>query len=290
MAAWFKRTAKPLQADQKRNIPDGVWIKCPSCGNSLFAKDLARQYEVCLTCSYHFRLSSTKYFELLLDDAGWVEHDQNLVSTDPLGFKDTMKYPDRVAKYAKKSGLNDAIRSVTGNMNGRSVEIAVMDFAFMGGSVGSVVGEKVKRSINRAATNKTPLVIVSCSGGMRMQEGILSLMQMAKAASALVNLTRSGQPFISVLTNPTTGGTTASYSMLGDIVISEPGALIGFAGPRVIKQTIGQDLPEGFQSAEFLLDHGFIDIIVNRWELKETIVKLFDLLKPNGRKIQANRQ
>lgn len=280
MTPWFKRSNEPLQADHKRNIPDGVWVKCDSCSETLFKKELARNLYVCPNCNFHFRISSVKYFEILLDESGWTEHDSNLVSADPLDFKDTMKYSERVGKYRKKSGLSDAIRCVSGFINERPVEMAVMDFGFMGGSVGSVVGEKVCRAIHRATTGRTPLVIVSSSGGMRMQEGVFSLMQMAKASAALVHLSRAQQPFISVMTNPTTGGTTASFSMLGDVNISEPGALIGFAGPRVIKQTIGQDLPEGFQSSEFLVDHGFIDTIVPRSGLKATISNLLNLLSP----------
>ncbi len=280
MAAWFKRSRKPLSTDQKRAVPDGVWVKCDSCEQILYRKELARQYEVCPKCRYHFRMPSSAYFKLLLDE--WSEHDAKLASADPLGFRDSIRYTERIEQYTKKSGLRDAVRCVTGRMDHRTVEMAVMDFAFMGGSVGSVVGEKICRAVNRAARSGHPLVTVSCSGGMRMQEGLFSLMQMAKVSAALVKLSRAGQPFISILTNPTTGGTTASFSMLGDVIISEPRALIGFAGPRVIKQTIGQDLPEGFQSAEFLLEHGFLDMIVERTELKETIVKILDLLKPTS--------
>ena len=217
---------------------------------------------------------------MLLEPESWTEYDANVVSTDPLGFKDTIKYTDRIAKYTKKSGLSDAIRCVSGKLDNMAVELAVMDFAFMGGSVGSVVGEKISRAIKRAIENDSPLIVVSCSGGMRMQEGIFSLMQMAKVSTALVNLSRARLPFISILTNPTTGGTTASFSMLGDLNIAEPGALIGFAGPRVIKQTIGQDLPPGFQSAEFLLDHGFLDMIVKRTDLKAKLSNLLSILKP----------
>ncbi len=276
MSAWFKKSRKPLSIDQKRNIPDGVWVKCGSCDEILYRKELARHQEVCPKCGYHFRMSSAQYFSLLLED--WSEHDAEMVSVDPLQFKDSLRYNDRVAKYIKKSGLTDAIRCVTGTMDGRIVELAVMDFSFMGGSVGSVVGEKLSRTIQRAISESHPIVTVSCSGGMRMQEGLYSLMQMAKVSASLAGFSGSGQPFISILTNPTTGGTTASFSMLGDVIISEPGALIGFAGPRVIKQTIGQDLPEGFQSAEFLLEHGFLDMIVERRKLKEMVSRMLGLL------------
>ena len=280
MTAWFKRSEKPLKKDQRRDIPDGVWVKCKSCGDTLFNNELIRQKQVCPSCGFHFRLPTDEYFGMLLDAESWTEHDERVTSKDPLGFRDSMKYTDRIAKNTKKSGEPDAVRCVTGMMAGRQVELAVMSFGFMGGSVGSVVGEKITRAIKRTVENQTPLIIVSCSGGMRMQEGIFSLMQMAKVSAALVNLARAQQPFISVMTNPTTGGTTASFSMLGDVNISEPGALIGFAGPRVIKQTIGQDLPVGFQSAEFLLEHGFLDLIVKRTELKPTIVNMLDILKP----------
>ena len=280
MAAWFKRSGKPLKSEQRRDIPDGVWIKGKSCGDTLFKTELMRQKQICKSCGYHFLLPSEEYFKLLLDLDSWTEHDAKVTSVDTLGFKDTLKYSDRIVKYTKKSGLSDAIRCVSGRLDDKPVELAVMDFAFMGGSVGSVVGEKISRSIKRAIQNKTPLIIVSCSGGMRMQEGIFSLMQMAKVSTALVTLSRAKLPFISILTNPTTGGTTASFSMLGDLNISEPGALIGFAGPRVIKQTIGQDLPPGFQSAEFLLDHGFLDMIVKRTDMKPKLSNLLSILTP----------
>ena len=280
MTAWFKRSDKNIHGDPKRNIPDGVWVKCKSCGNSLFNKELLKQKQVCPNCGYHFRYSSSDYFDLLLEQNSIIEYDNELIPVDALEFKDSMKYSDRITKYSKKSGLTDAVRCVSGLLDGRLVQVAVMDFSYMGGSVGAVVGEKLNRAIKRAIDAATPLIIFSCSGGMRMQEGMFSLMQMAKVSAALVNLSRARQPFISVLTNPTTGGTTASFSMLGDVNISEPGALIGFAGPRVIKQTIGQDLPEGFQSAEFLLEHGFVDLIVERQKLKSTLADLLNLLKP----------
>lgn len=279
MTEWFKRKQGKLTSSPKKNIPDGVWVKCDSCGESLFKKELDRHADVCPKCGFHFRMSSDGYVKLLLDDESWEEHDAGLKSTDPLKFKDTVKYPDRVAKYTKKSGFNDAIRCFSGKMNGRLVQLAVMDFAFMGGSVGSVVGEKFCRAVDRAVVTPSALISISCSGGMRMQEGIFSLMQMAKVSAALTRLSKSKRPFISVLTNPTTGGTTASFSMLGDINIAEPDALIGFAGPRVIKQTIGQDLPKGFQSSDFVLEHGFLDMIVNRKELRKRLVTLLGLLQ-----------
>jgi len=278
MTAWFKRSQDKLAGDDKRSIPDGVWIKCDACGEILFRKELTRLLDVCPKCRYHFRVPASAYLDLLLDEESGVEHDLHLKPTDPLEFKDTQKYSDRLVKSAKQTGINDAIRCLTGKLAGIPVELAVMDFAFMGGSVGSVVGEKLTRAIQRAVEAKTPLITVSCSGGMRMQEGVFSLMQMAKVSAALVLLARVPRPFISVLTNPTTGGTTASFSMLGDVIIAEPRALIGFAGPRVIKQTIGQDLPEGFQSSEFVLEHGFLDMIVERGEMKGTLAKLLGVL------------
>lgn len=263
----------------KLKIPDGVWRKCDSCGEALFHRELEKNSEVCPRCGYHFRMSSSGYVNLLLDNGSWQEHDSNLKSADPLKFKDTVSYTDRIARYTKKSGLTDGIRCFSGRLEGCEVEFAVMDFDFMGGSVGSVIGEKLTRTINLAVERHCPLITVSCSGGMRMQEGIFSLMQMAKVSAALTRLASVPLPFISVLTNPTTGGTTASFAMLGDVNIAEPGALIGFAGPRVIKQTIGQDLPDGFQSSEFLEEHGFLDMIVVRTELKARLATLLGLLQ-----------
>ncbi|NQU05298.1 MAG: acetyl-CoA carboxylase carboxyltransferase subunit beta [Calditrichaeota bacterium] len=278
MPDWFKRTTDGLKPKTRKNIPDGVWIKCDSCGESLFKKELDRNVYVCPKCGNHFRISSNEYIELLLDKGSPVEHDAGLKSTDILKFKDSIKYSDRIVKYTKKSGLTDAIRCFSGSMDEIAVELAVMDFKFMGGSVGSVVGEKFCRAVSRAVDAHCPMIAISCSGGMRMQEGIFSLMQMAKSSAILTKLSAVKQPYISILTNPTTGGTTASFAMLGDINIAEPGALIGFAGPRVIKQTIGQDLPEGFQSSDFVLEHGFMDMIVERKELKTRIVTLLGML------------
>ncbi len=281
MTPWFKRSRERLTTTSKRSIPDGVWVKCDACGEILYRKELDRLLNVCPKCRYHFRVPSDTYIELLLDSEGRTEHDTGLQAADPLKFRDTIKYPERVAKNVQASGMSDAVRCLTGNIDSRHVELAVMDFSFMGGSVGSVVGEKLCRAITRATKAPSPLITVACSGGMRMQEGVFSLMQMAKVSAVLARLSRVPQPFISVLTNPTTGGTTASFAMLGDVCVAEPQALIGFAGPRVIKQTIGQDLPEGFQSAEFLLEHGFLDMIVERSEMKKNISTLLDLLSPN---------
>jgi len=274
MSPWFKREQESLTAGQKKNIPDGIWMKCDSCGEILYRRELIPLAMVCPKCGNHFRISSQDYIELLLDPENRHEWDAGLKAADPLEFSDTIKYADRAVQHAKKSGMNEAVRSVTGSIGGFPVELEVMDFSFMGGSVGAVVGEKMSRAITRACKRKAGLVIISCSGGMRMQEGVFSLMQMAKVSAALVRLSREKLPFISILTNPTTGGTTASFAMLGDVNISEPKALIGFAGPRVIKQTIGQDLPEGFQSAEFLLEKGFLDMVVVRSELRGKLITL----------------
>lgn len=277
--AWFKRSQERLSGGAKRNIPDGIWVKCDSCGEILYRKELSRLGDVCPKCRHHFRIPSKAYLELLLAPESVIEYDAGLAPADPLEFRDTAKYSDRAVKYAQQSGLADAIRCVAGDLAGHRVQLAAMDFGFMGGSVGAVVGEKLTRAIGRAVAERNALIVISCSGGMRMQEGLFSLMQMAKVAAALVRLSRAGELFISVMANPTTGGTTASFAMLGDVNIAEPRALIGFAGPRVIKQTIGQDLPEGFQSAEFLLEHGFLDMVVERTQLKTTLANLLSLLK-----------
>ncbi|MBM3328339.1 MAG: acetyl-CoA carboxylase carboxyltransferase subunit beta [Calditrichaeota bacterium] len=269
--AWFKRDREKLTSDEKRPVPDGVWLKCDSCGEILYRKELSRNLEVCPKCRYHFRVPAQVFIDLLLDSGSVVEHDQKLHSTDPLEFRDSAKYSDRIVKSMAATGLGDAIRCVSGSLMEQPVELGVMDFSFMGGSVGSAVGEKLARAIDRAIAGGNALVTVSCSGGMRMQEGVFSLMQMAKVSAALVKLSRARKPYISIIANPTTGGTTASFAMLGDVNIAEPRALIGFAGPRVIKQTIGQDLPEGFQTSEFLLEKGFLDMVVERVKLKQTV-------------------
>lgn len=256
--------------DKRKKIPDGLWQKCEGCGEILYIKELERNLYVCKKCGYHFRIGSRKYIEILMDD-GLTERDTDLTSADPLRFDG---YPGKIRKTQEKTGLKDAVITGEGKIAGFEVEIAVMDFAFRGGSMGSVVGEKIKRAILRAVEKNIPLIIVSASGGARMQEGILSLMQMAKTGSALAELERVHIPYISILTNPTTAGVMASYSSIGDIVISEPGALLGFAGPRVIEQTIKQKLPEGFQRAKFQLEHGFVDAIIERKNLKETLVKI----------------
>jgi len=280
MVEWFKRSKKGITGDEKRNIPDGVWTKCPSCSEILTAMSLEKRFWVCSNCEYHFRIPAPAYLKLIVDDGTFEEYDTNLISDDPLKFKDTKKYPERVAAARKKTGRNDALISGLGRIDNLGVSFAIMDFAFIGGSMGSVVGEKVARTIERSIDNNIPLVIVSCSGGARMMEGILSLMQMAKTSALLGVLEKKRLPFISVLTNPTTAGVMASYASLGDLIIAEPKALLGFAGPRVIAQTIGGELPPGFQSSEFFLEHGFLDMIVQRGQLKNTIVKSLRYMLP----------
>ncbi len=269
--AWFHKARKAFEPKGKTELPDGLWIKCENCGEIIFRKELQKNYHVCQRCRFHFRISSREYIELLTDEGTFREFNADLVSADPLKFKDTKRYPDRIQAAVKKTGINDAIRTGVGKMEQRKIVLGVMDFGFFGGSVGSVVGEKIVRAAQKAKEGALPLILVAASGGMRMQEGMFSLLQMAKTSCALADFSSCGQPFISILTHPTTGGTTASFAMQGDVIIAEPGALIGFAGPRVIKQTIGQDLPPGFQRAEFLLQHGFVDLIEDRSRLKKTV-------------------
>ncbi|MFZ0037433.1 MAG: acetyl-CoA carboxylase, carboxyltransferase subunit beta [Candidatus Acidiferrales bacterium] len=273
--AWFKRQKKrieqPTPADERRVRTEGLWIKCDACRSIIWKKDLQANWQVCSKCDFHFRLSAKRRLDLLLDDGLWTEQDAELVSSDPLEFVDTKPYAKRLKDTREKLGMNDAIISAQGSLEGRPVICCSMEFQFIGGSMGAVVGEKVARAIERSIAQKAPLIIVSCSGGARMMEGVVSLMQLAKVSAALAKLDDARIPFISVLTDPTTGGVTASYAMLGDLNIAEPGALIGFAGPRVIEQTIRQKLPAGFQRAEFLLEHGFLDAVVHRKDLKSYI-------------------
>jgi acetyl-CoA carboxylase carboxyl transferase subunit beta len=277
--AWFRRSKASITAEaQRKETPDGMWMKCQSCGEIVHRKQLEQQLFTCAKCNFHFRIGSKEYLAILLDDGTFKEMDRKMRSTDPLQFQDTKRYKDRIRETIRKSNLNDAIRTGTGKISGIEVAIGVMDFSFIGGSMGSVVGEKAARAMHRARKAKIPLVIVSSSGGARMMEGALSLMQLAKTSAKLAQLSDAGIPYISVMTDPTTGGVTASYAMLGDINIAEPGALIGFAGPRVIKQTIGKDLPEGFQRSEFQLEHGFVDAVVHRKDMKETITRLLKLM------------
>ena len=277
--AWFNRNKPPTEGggDEERRVrTEGLWLKCEHCGQVIWRKALDESFQVCPKCEHHFRIDARKRLALLYDEGQYEEFDKDLVSSDPLQFVDSKTYKDRLAATQKSTSLPDAVISAAGNMNGRRVHICALELKFIGGSMGAVVGEKITRSIERSIEDRTPLVIVSASGGARMQEGAVSLMQLAKISAALMRLDEARVPFISVLTDPTTGGVTASFAMLGDLNIGEPGAQIGFAGPRVIEQTIRQKLPEGFQTSEFLLAHGFLDAVVKRTDLKEYISKAFD--------------
>jgi acetyl-CoA carboxylase carboxyl transferase subunit beta len=275
---WFKREKKPIEPpDERRVVTEGLWIKCSGCKEPLWKKDLETNHQVCPKCSYHYKISAYDRINLIMD-TGWTEHDSSLYSTDPLNFRAAKPYKESLQSLPKKVGVLEAVVSVYGRIDGMPVTLSAMEYNFIGGSMGSVVGEKITRSIERAIELNSALVVVSCSGGARMQEGALSLMQMAKISSALALLDQKRLPYISVLTDPTTGGVTASYAMLGDLNIAEPGALIGFAGPRVIEQTIRQKLPEGFQRSEFLLEHGMIDAIVHRKDMKGFISKSLKFL------------
>lgn len=277
---WFSREKAPLeQREGKRSkVPEGLWIKCQNCSTTMFAKEMEDNLNVCPHCSHHYRITARQRIEVTLDEGSFVEHDASMISVDFLEFKDSKSYQDRIDAAIAKGGSKDAVICGEGTISGIPVQLSVFDFSFMGGSMGSVVGEKITRSIERGIENKTPVIVISASGGARMQESILSLMQMAKTSAALARLKELGLPFISILTDPTTGGVTASFSMLGDINIAEPKALIGFAGPRVIEQTIRQKLPEGFQRAEYLLDHGMVDLIVQRCEMKQTLATVLGML------------
>ncbi len=277
--SWFKRTAKGIQTstEEKKDTPKGLWFKSPS-GKIVETEELATNYFVSPEDDYHVRIGSKEYFQILFDNNEFKELDTNLASKDPLDFVDTKSYATRLKEAEQKTGLKDAVRTAVGNSKGEKIVIACMDFAFIGGSMGSVVGEKISRAIGYAIKHKLPFLMISKSGGARMMEAALSLMQMAKTSVKLAQLDEAKLPYISLCTDPTTGGTTASYAMLGDINIAEPGALIGFAGPRVVKDTTGQDLPEGFQTAEFVLEHGFLDFIVNRKELKNKVNLYIDLV------------
>jgi acetyl-CoA carboxylase carboxyl transferase subunit beta len=283
---WFKRQKAPIEnptpADERRVRTEGLWTKCPSCRAIIWKKDVEANWEVCPKCEHHFRLNARRRLELLLDeDFPWTEHDTDLESSDPLHFTDLKPYAKRLTEAQAKLGMKDAVLTMEGKVDGRPVICCSMEFRFIGGTMGAVVGEKVTRAIERSREQKAPLIIVSCSGGARMMEGAVGLMQLAKVGAALARLDDARVPFISVLTDPTTGGVTASYAMLGDLNIAEPGALIGLAGPRVIEQTIRQKLPEGFQRAEFLLEHGFLDAIVPRKELKAYISRALGFFLDN---------
>src|SRR5262245_55327084 len=272
--AWFKKTRKPIApaTEKPSRVPEGLWVKCPGCAQAIYNKDLATNLNVCPKCGHHFRIGAVERLRMLFD-GGWTEYDAGLASTDPLEFTDTKPYKGRLAASRKATGLKDAIVVASGNIEGIRTIVASMEYDFIGGSMGVVVGEKIARAIERAIDSRLPLVIVCCSGGARMMEGALSLMQMAKICGGLARLDRARLPYISVLTDPTTGGVTASFAMLGDLNLAEPKALIGFAGPRVIEQTIRQKLPEGFQRSEFLLDKGMLDLVVDRREMKAVISK-----------------
>jgi acetyl-CoA carboxylase carboxyl transferase subunit beta len=291
--SWFKKThfGFKIQRQRERDTPDGLWRKCDGCGEILYVKDLERNLLVCSKCNFHFRIGSRDYVALLTDPHSFEELFASITSTDPLTFKDTKRYVDRLKENRRESGLDESVISGRARIFGHPVAIAVMDFAFLGGTLGSATGEKIRRTISLALHERMPLVIVSTSGGARMQEGILSLMQMAKTSVVLADLLDQGIPYFSILLNPTTAGVAASFAALGDVIIAEPGSMIGFAGPRVIQQTINQELPPGFQRAEFVLDHGMIDMIVSRREMRGTVGELLDLLmeprRPMARRPRA---
>jgi acetyl-CoA carboxylase carboxyl transferase subunit beta len=274
--AWFKKARKPIASstvDNPSRVPEGLWIKCPGCAQLIYKNDLEENLNVCPKCAHHFRIGARERLDALFDGE-FAEHFSDLTSNDPLGFTDTKPYRERLQKTIEATGLNDSVVVATGLLDGLNVVIAAMEYAFIGGSMGAVAGEKITRAIELALERRQPAIVVSCSGGARMMEGAHSLMQMAKVSAALARLDRAHLPYISVLTDPTTGGVTASFAMLGDVNIAEPKALIGFAGPRVIEQTIRQKLPDGFQRSEFLVDHGMVDLIVDRRDMRATIAKV----------------
>jgi acetyl-CoA carboxylase carboxyl transferase subunit beta len=279
--SWFKRIKEGITTttNEKKETPEGLWYKCPSCKNIQPSKEHSENFYVCVKCGYHERIGSEEYFSILFDDNKFEEFNAGLTSGDPLRFVDTKKYSDRLKDTIRKTGMNDAIRTAYGKTGNHNLVLCCMDFAFIGGSMGSVVGEKISRAIDVCIEKKFPLMIISKSGGARMMEAAFSLMQMAKTSAKLTRLSEARLPYISLLTDPTTGGVTASYAMLGDLNIAEPGSLIAFAGPRVVKETIGKDLPKGFQTAEFVLEHGFLDLIVPRNELKSKVTQLLDFFE-----------
>lgn len=291
MTAWFKRKEKGIQTatEQKKDTPKGLWYKSPT-GKIVESEELAKNFYVSPEDDYHVRIGSKEYFQMLFDDNKFKELDADLTSKDPLKFEDTKKYTDRLESAKKKTGLKDAVRTAVGKSMGKDIVIACMDFSFIGGSMGSVVGEKIARAIDYAIKNKLPFLMISKSGGARMMEAALSLMQLAKTSAKLAQLAEAKLPYISLCTDPTTGGTTASYAMLGDINISEPGALIGFAGPRVVKEATGKELPEGFQTAEFVLEHGFLDFITHRRDLKKKVNLYLDLIQNNPVRKEAEAE
>ena len=279
--AWFKKTRKPIAsatAEKPSRVPEGLWIKCPGCAQLIYKNDLEQNLNVCPKCAHHFRITSVERLRALFDDGKYAEHYTDLSSTDPLQFTDTKPYRERLQKTIQTTGLKDACVVATGRMDGLDIVVAAMEYQFIGGSMGVVVGEKITRAIEMAIERRQPALVVSCSGGARMMEGALSLMQMAKVSAALARLDRARLPFISILTDPTTGGVTASFAMLGDLNVAEPKALIGFAGPRVIEQTIREKLPDGFQRSEYLMEHGMVDMVVSRLEMRQTIARLLKML------------
>jgi acetyl-CoA carboxylase carboxyl transferase subunit beta len=280
--AWFKKARKPIAsstADKPSRVPEGLWVKCPGCAQLIYNKDLETNVNVCPKCAHHFRISAAERLRALFDDGRYDEHFPDLTSNDPLQFADTKPYKDRLQKTIAGTGMKDAVIVATGTLEGLPVVVSAMEYSFIGGSMGVVVGEKITRGIEMAVDRRQPAIIISCSGGARMMEGALSLMQMGKVSAALARLDRARLPFISVLTDPTTGGVTASFAMLGDVNIAEPKALIGFAGPRVIEQTIRQKLPDGFQRSEFLVEHGMLDLVVDRREMKATIARMLRFMR-----------
>jgi acetyl-CoA carboxylase carboxyl transferase subunit beta len=279
--AWFKRTKENIttESQEKKDIAEGMWVKCPACSEMMHKTQWENNFYLCTKCDFHFRIGSAEYFKIIFDDGKFKEFDKKVRSLDPLGFVDSKKYKDRVEETIKKTGLYDAIRNATGKINEIPVVVSAMDFTFIGGSMGSVLGEKIARAVNKAIKTKSPYIIITKSGGARMQEAAIALMQLAKTSAWLAKLAEHKLPYISVMTDPTTGGSSASYSMLGDVNIAEPNALIGFAGPRVIKQATGKDLPPGFQRSEFLQEHGFLDLVVNRKDLKEKLYYLIKYMK-----------
>ncbi|MFQ5604783.1 MAG: acetyl-CoA carboxylase, carboxyltransferase subunit beta [bacterium] len=278
---WFKRAKKGLKPQKRKDMPE-LWVKCDGCQEIIYKRQLESNYYVCTKCQFHFRIKSSDYIKILLDDGQFDEINAQISSVDFLKFKALKKYSDQIKDARKRTGINDAVRTGFGAIYGHKVVFCVMDFRFIGGSMGSVVGEKIARATDEALQRKWPLIILSASGGARMMEGAISLMQLAKTSARLARLSDAGVLFISVLTDPTTGGVTASYAMLGDVILSEPGALIGFAGPRVIKQTIGQDLPDGFQRSEFQLRHGFVDAVVSRHEMRAKLKIVLDFASDNA--------
>ena len=280
--AWFKKARKPIAsstAEKPSRVPEGLWIKCPGCTQLIYKKDLEESLNVCPKCGHHFRIGASERLRALFDGGRYTEHFPNLISVDPLQFTDTKPYRQRLQQTIASTGLKDAVIVATGRLEGLDVVVAAMEYSFIGGSMGVVVGEKIARAVELGLEHRQPVIVVSCSGGARMMEGALSLMQMAKVSAARARLDRARLPFISVLTDPTTGGVTASFAMLGDLNIAEPKALIGFAGPRVIEQTIRQKLPEGFQRSEFLVEHGMLDLVVDRRDMKATIARALRFMR-----------